>query len=179
MSRSLLSATVACAFLAFGSQSVWAASSDATSGDSPTPRSYILNIDDDGPGAKALARGDFATAAAEASSYSPHHASLSVYLTLCAANIGLGEFDKAAEPCDEAVELAGKPLTTIRNPHGHSNREGLAKAHANRGVLRALNGDLSGAQADFDKASKQRRFRDMVRHNQGIAASAQTLATSQ
>lgn len=178
MSRSLLPATVACALVFFSGQSA-GASADADTQEPPAPRGYILNIDDDGPGADALARGDFAAAAAQASAYSRHHASLSVYLTLCVANIGLGQLEAAAEPCDSAVDLAAKPLTTSRNPHGHANREGLAKAHANRGVLRALDGDLSGAQADFDKASKQRRFREMVRHNRGIAASAQTVATSQ
>lgn len=179
MSRSRLCAAAVSALIVLAGQSVHAASPHPDAAESTTPRGYILSIDDGGPGATALSRGDYAAAVAEAAPYSRHHRSLSAMLTLCAANISLGELLQAQSVCDSAVELAAKPLTTTRNPHGHANREALAKAHSNRGVLRALQGDLVGAQVDFDLASKQRRYRDVVLHNLEVAASAQALLTAQ
>jgi len=60
----------------------------------------------------------------------------SVLTTLCGAYIVAGDFGSATATCEEAVK--------------HNQRT----AYNNRGVLRALQGDLDGAKQDFVAASR-------------------------
>ena len=60
----------------------------------------------------------------------------SVLTTLCAAYIVKGELELATSTCEEAVEYDRRA------------------AYNNRGVLRAIQGDVDGAERDFAKAAR-------------------------
>lgn len=129
------------------------------------PTGYYLSIDEGSAGSDELLRGDYDAAVSAAQQAAQSARSLSAYLTLCAAYVRSNALEAAVVACDTAVELAAVPITTLRNPHGHTNREGLAKAYLNRGVLRTVLGDPQAARADFEFALQQDRELEAVRHN--------------
>lgn len=140
---------------------------------------YYLSIDEKGAGSDQLLRGDYHAAIAAAESVQHFEMSgqaLSAHLTLCVAYIRVSALDEATAACDKAVSLARRPITTLSNPHGHVNRDGLAKAHLNRGVLLAILGDLESASADFNVALRQNRQPDVVRHNMQVSSAQMTAA---
>lgn len=71
---------------------------------------------------------------------------------LCVAQTKLNDFGQAELSCDIAVQLA-----EFAAEHGHRPDldyvTELAVALSNRGVLRAMTGDLAGAEDDFRKAA--------------------------
>ena len=129
------------------------------------PAGYYLSIDEGSAGSEALLRGDYAAAIDAAQGASRAGRNLSAYLTLCAAYIRSNALESAVAACDKAVELASTPVTTLRNPYGRTNREALAKAYLNRGVLRMAQGEIEAANADFERALDQDRELEAVRHN--------------
>lgn len=129
------------------------------------PAGYYLSIDEQGAGSDDLLRGDYDAAIAAASQATHKGRDLSAYLTLCAAYVRSNALQPAIAACDTAVDLANVPITTMRNPHGHTNREGLAKAHLNRGVLRMALGKTAEARADFEFAISQDRRLEAAQHN--------------
>lgn len=134
---------------------------------------YFLSIDKKGAGSNQLLRGDYHAAIAAAESahrFDMSGQAFSAQLTLCVAYIRVSALDEAIAACDKAVSLAREPITTLRNPHGHVNRDGLAKAHLNRGVLSAILGDMESASADFNVALRQNRQSDVVRHNMQVSS---------
>ncbi len=137
---------------------------------------YHLSVDERGAGSDELLRGEYAAAIAAAQASVRIGQDLSAYLTLCAAYIRTDTLEKAVSACDNAVDLAKAPITTARNPYGHTNRDGLAKAHLDRGVLRSILGDLEAARTDFELALRQGRQPELVRHNMRLNASSLTAA---
>ena len=131
----------------------------------PPQSGFVLSVDELGPGSAALLRGDYDAAIEAAQRANRLGRSLSAELTLCAAHIGRNSLDEAVSACDRAVDSAQSQITTLRNPHGHTNRLGLAKAYSNRGILRVLRGELQAAAADFAKALRQQRHTAVVAHN--------------
>ena len=129
---------------------------------------YILSVDTNSPGIELLNSGDYDAAIIAARNTAQHSQAFSAHLVMCAARIRQARIIEAQKTCDRAIELAQQPITTLRNPHGHRNREGLAMAYANRGVLRAVSGDNDGANADFERALQQNRRTDVTIHNKRV-----------
>jgi len=150
--------------------------SPAAIADAAEPAGYYLSVDEGGPGSGELLRGDFDAAIRAARRAVRTGDGLSAYLTLCAAYIRTNALDSASTACDSAVRLAGESITTMRNPHGHTNRDGLAKAHLNRGVLFTALGELDEARSDFEIARRQDREREAVRHNLALNVSLMSAA---
>jgi Flp pilus assembly protein TadD len=150
--------------------------SPAAIADAPKPGGYYLSVDEGGPGSGELMRGDFDAAIVAAQHAVRTGHGLSAYLTLCAAYIRTNALDSARTACDSAVSLAGEPITTMRNPHGHTNRDGLAKAHLNRGVLFTALGEVAAARTDFEVARRQDREPEVVGHNLALNASLMSAA---
>ena len=73
---------------------------------------------------------------------------------LCVSFSMIGQLDRAATQCDEALKQA--EASSLPGPKRWNTRQQLATswaiAYSNRGVFRALSGDLSGAAADFQMA---------------------------
>jgi len=137
---------------------------------------YHLSVDERGTGSDELLRGEYAAAIAAVHASVRNGQDLSAYLTLCAAYIRTDALEEAVLACDKAVDLAKAPISTVRNPYGHTNRDGLAKAHLNRGVLLSILGDREGARADFEFALRQDRQSELVRHNMRLNARSLTAA---
>jgi len=86
---------------------------------------------------------------------------------LCVAYTMTKKFDQAVSACEAAVSIGkrngrygGSPI----NPYGTRD---LALAYSNRGVLRAVSGDVEGAKQDFEEATEV---------NADLAAAAENLA---
>lgn len=140
---------------------------------------YVLSIDEKSAGSDQLLSGNYDAAIAAAESvqhFETTGQALSAQQTLCVAYIRIGALRNAIAACDKAVSLARTPITTLSNPHGHVNRDGLAKAHLNRGVLFAILGNLESASADFDVALRQNRQADVVRHNMQVSSAQMAAA---
>lgn len=150
---------------------------DATPSADSVPTGYYLSIDEGSAGSDELLRGDYDAAVTAARQAAHSSRSLSAYLTLCAAYVRSNALDAAVAACDRAVELAEVPITTLRFPHGHTNREGLAKAYLNRGVLRTALGEFQAARADFEFALSQDRETAAVRHNLQLTEARMTAAS--
>ena len=73
---------------------------------------------------------------------------------LCVSLSMLGRLDRAAAQCDEAIKQAeASSLPGPKRWKGHHQlATRWAMAYSNRGVFRALSGDLSGAEEDFRMA---------------------------
>jgi Flp pilus assembly protein TadD len=91
---------------------------------------------------------------------------------LCAALSMLGEFDQAEPHCNKAIKLADKkPVPAPRSWKGRNQMTSQqALAYSNRGVLRMLSGDASGAEEDFQVA---------IERNANLNAPARNLARVQ
>jgi hypothetical protein len=106
------------------------------------------------PGGKQLEMGDYAgaieSAAPRAGAPDPL-TRLAATTNLCVAQTATGAFAAARSSCDRALELA-------RSADGaqHGLRHGTsaaARALSNRGVLRALSGDIAGSARDLRAAA--------------------------
>lgn len=82
--------------------------------------------------------------------------SFSAQTNLCVAYTKVGELDRAAGPCNMAVQIVrekrnSRPRMQRSNPHvDAADRSDLAIALSNRGVLRAARGEHQLALADFE-----------------------------
>jgi len=77
---------------------------------------------------------------------------------LCTALSMLDKFEQAKPHCDEAIKLASKSPKPA--PRSWNARNQLATqralAYSNRGVMRILSGDASGAEEDFRMAIERK-----------------------
>jgi hypothetical protein len=105
------------------------------------------------PGGKELAAHDYGAAIAAASSVGVGADSTTALVgatNLCVAYTMTKAFREAVESCDTAVTLARQidgPASRSLSPLGAT-----ARALSNRGVLRALSGDVAGAAKDLQAA---------------------------
>lgn len=87
---------------------------------------------------------------------------------LCVAYTLTGKFDQAAPACEAAISKSkqnGRQENSPLNPYDDSRD--LALAYSNRGVLRAVSGDIEGAIQDFEYAAEV---------NTDLVAAAENLA---
>lgn len=80
---------------------------------------------------------------------------------LCVAYVNIGKADRARAACERAVRRSRS-----------MPRRDQAIALSNRGVVRALNGDIDGAMLDFRSAIRLRRDLDEPRENLSRLVSA-------
>jgi hypothetical protein len=99
--------------------------------------------------------GEYAKGIASINSYGSKRAgTFAAKNNLCVAYTVTKKFDQAAPACEAAVSIGkrygrfgGSPI----NPYGSRD---LAVAYSNRGVLRAVSGDVEGAKQDFADAAE-------------------------
>jgi hypothetical protein len=127
------------------------------------------------PGGKDLAAHDYAAAIAAASEVgvgADSTTALVAATNLCVAYTMTKAFRLAVESCDAAVTLARQvdgPAARSVSPPGAT-----ARALSNRGVLRALSGDLTGAARDLQSAARsQGRSTTPERNLEYLASSPQ------
>lgn len=74
------------------------------------------------------------------------------YANLCVSLLKSGELDAALDNCERALSVAPADLTSAVLPMYHKRSQVLTHLYSNRGVVRAVSGDLSGARGDFERA---------------------------
>lgn len=116
--------------------------------------SYQMSAYWDRPGGPEVLAGDYAAAIAAASARAASTdsiANLVAATNLCVAYTMKASLDAASTACDRAVQLATAVDTVgIR---GVRVMAATSRALSNRGVLRALKGDWTGAVQDFRRAA--------------------------
>lgn len=134
---------VACCGVVTMASSLWVSAALAMTGETDgvaaAPRFQMTAVTDRALGEVVLA-GDYGTAIREleGANYRRFESSTN----LCVAYTLAGEYQKADEACAAAVELSERAAV----------RRDVAVALSNRGVLRAVSGDPSGARQDFSRA---------------------------
>jgi hypothetical protein len=117
---------------------------------------YELASYSNGPGGKEVATGDYAAAITRASlaGAADLRTRLVAATNLCVAQTASRAFAAARSSCDRAIELAHR----VDGTEQRGIRRGTsatARALSNRGVLRALSGDPTGAARDLRAASME------------------------
>jgi hypothetical protein len=118
--------------------------------------SMELSYYSDWPGGKELAAQDYtaAIAAASAVGVGTHSTTALVGATnLCVAYTMTKAFREAVESCEAAVSLARQFDGPVARTASRS--DATARALSNRGVLRALSGDVAGAAKDLQLAARR------------------------
>lgn len=128
---------------------------------------FIMSVDTNGPGTQELLVGNYEQAIQRAS-LPQYKKSLAAHLTLCSAQIGIGNYHEAQSSCDTAVKLAKSSVVTARKAQGERDREGLAKAYSNRAILNRLLQRDEAAEQDFSLALVQKRQQNTIRHNRTV-----------
>jgi len=70
----------------------------------------------------------------------------------CVSELLLHEVDAAMATCQRALSVAPADLSTTLAPSYHKRAQVLTHLYSNRGVVRALSGDVFGAREDFERA---------------------------
>lgn len=122
---------------------------------------FEMAVFSDAPQGNRILKGKYDQAITKIKTRSSSTDDLHVQTNLCVAYVKAGEIDAAEKACDEAV-LAAESLGKVRASSfvgatpAKSRARMLAIALSNRGVVRAVRGDLEAAKQDFNAALAQR-----------------------
>ncbi len=121
---------------------------------------FEMSVFTDAPQGSKILSGKYDQAITKINARSQSSDTLHVQTNLCVAYTKAGEIDAAQKACDEAV-AAAKTLRKVRNspfigePPSRVRARYLAITLSNRGVVKAVRGDLEAAKKDFDAALAQ------------------------
>lgn len=110
----------------------------------------------DFPGGREAIAGDYAGAVQAASRKADKAgvAGMIANTNLCVAFTKTREFARAEAACDKAVTLAERRrVSAPRLQYAHVTRQDISTALSNRGVFKAVSGDLLAAARDFREAA--------------------------
>ena len=128
----------------------------------PAPSAYSMAVIHDEAYGTTVMSGDYAKGISKLTSIGGKRAkSFAANNNLCVAYTMTREFDNAATACEAALtasEKYGKYADSPLYPYDISRDQ--AMAYSNRGVLRAVTGDLEGAKQDFESAAKLSKYLD-------------------
>lgn len=126
---------------------------------------YMMSIRANAPGIEYLRAGDYRRAiAASRSVLAEPGWQAAAYNNTCVAYTILQDYKRARHACGKAVKILRAAKARQRGARD-GIPAGLAMAYSNRGVLRALTGDLQKAQEDFSRAQKYATRADQYTHN--------------
>lgn len=142
-----------------------AASMQLANADTPQPSYVMTVISDEAEGQKMIA-GDYAEAiAAITTPKGRPRTSFSVNNNLCVAYTKTNDLSSAEAACADALRASRVVFNVwYESPRKRGDH---AVALSNRGVIRAISGDVDGARSDFEQARKL---------NDNLAAAADNLA---
>jgi hypothetical protein len=129
----------------------------ATLGARADERSFELRYYTNEPGGKEIAAHDYAAAIVAASGAVAIDDPLTALIgstNLCVAYTMTASFKEAARSCDAAVALARRVDPPSNRRLSTDTESATARALSNRGVLRALRGDVAAAAGDLRAAQK-------------------------
>lgn len=112
------------------------------------PSNYVMNVIDNQAQGEQMISGDYERAIeniiAQARERDNRFAESN---NLCVAYAKTNELQKAAQACDEAVQKTRLPVAI--GYYDYRRNEDHSVALSNRGVVRAVSGDIEGAREDF------------------------------
>jgi Tfp pilus assembly protein PilF len=88
----------------------------------------------------------------------------------CVSELLSHEVDAAMQSCQRALSVAPADLMTSLTPSFHKRAEVLTHLYSNRGVVRAVSGDVFGAREDFERALELDEANDNARSNLELIA---------
>lgn len=116
------------------------------------PKAYTMMVISDAARGKLVTKGKFSDAIERLMMTTMSSDDFEAHNNLCVSYTKTGDLEKAAEACDAAVasraDLTRAAERRLALTKSQIQRE-QAIALSNRGVLRAIDGDLVGAQDDF------------------------------
>ena len=122
------------------------------------PEAYEMAAIEDQAHGRIVTAGEYAEAISRLNRLAGHRRhSFAAKTNLCVAYTVTMAFDKARSACDEAVRVRDVDAKTVSRYSPMDDRvsaRDTAIAYSNRGVLRAVTGDESGARADFETAAE-------------------------
>jgi tetratricopeptide (TPR) repeat protein len=131
------------------------------------PPAYNMAVIQDDAFGMTVMEGDYKTGISKISAFSGKRAkSFAAKNNLCVAYTMTKDFDNAATACEAALTISekyGKYSDTPINPYNSSRDQ--AVAYSNRGVLRAMTGDYTGAKQDFEYATQLSKYMDAPEAN--------------
>lgn len=136
---------------------------------------HMMAIEDQAKGA-LITEQKFAEAIEKISTIRERRRSFAAHTNLCVAYVKLKRAEEARKSCEAAVAAREgtsrkKHWYPLANSGGRLFDRDRAVALSNRGVLRALTGDLDGAQADFEMSASITNSLDATRTNLAKLAS--------
>lgn len=120
------------------------------------PSVYEMSVIEDTAQGRRLTKGDYTNAIEELEAPALFdRATFAKSNNLCVAYTMTMKFDEAALACDAALEIRERvrlPAPWYASAINRTKVRDKALALSNRGVLRAVTGDVAGARADFERA---------------------------
>jgi len=134
----------------------------------PGKPGYHMSVYNDAAQGSKILAGKYKLAIEKINARTPKRDVVLVKTNLCVAYAKSGELEQAAQACDEAVLAAQEQhsaKTHLAKSLASDYERYYAIALSNRGVLKAIAGDLDAAREDFDAAMALRSRLDVIRTN--------------
>lgn len=141
-----------------------AAGAFSQAGAEELPSAYVMAVFDDRAQGQQLVSGEYEGAIAALAEGGQGNASLEVRNNLCVAYAMTKRLSKAEEACVQALRSSRKSAAFWNHSY-RRQREDRAVAYSNRGVIRAVSGDIEGAMEDFRRAVKLSGTFEPAAHN--------------
>ncbi|NNL55285.1 MAG: hypothetical protein HKP32_09050 [Woeseia sp.] len=132
------------------------------------PQAYTMMAIEDVAEGSLVTKGKFSEAIQKISEKELKFIAFEANNNLCVSYTSLGDFDNATIACEAAVATRATAKRNILRRLALSKRQFLhdkAVALSNRGVLRAVTGDLEGAREDFTNSVKLDKWLDDAKAN--------------
>lgn len=146
----------------------------------PPETSYTMMALTDSFHGRLLVSGEYDRAMRHLSASKRGSRSFATQNNRCVALTKYHRVEQALAACTAAIELrsdADDPASRYASVTDRAKRRDKAIAHSNRGVLRAIAGDIDGAREDFEKALELEPGLDEPSENLALLTSRAATAT--
>jgi tetratricopeptide (TPR) repeat protein len=129
-----------------------AASAQLAIADTPRHPAYVMTVVADQAEGERMIAGEYAEAIAQITTPKTVKQSFAVSNNLCVAYTKTNDLPSAGQACAAALRASRTSFGAWYASYG--KRVDQALALSNRGVIRAITGDVDGARSDFEQAAR-------------------------
>jgi len=126
---------------------------------------YRMTAFGDTPGFAQIMAAEYAAASAMLETPFYNTDRYARFANRCVSELLSHEVEAAMQSCQRALSAAPADLHTTLTPSFHKRAEVLTHLYSNRGVVRAVSGDVFGAREDFERALELDEANDNARSN--------------
>lgn len=126
---------------------------------------YRMTAFGDTPGFAQIMAEDYAAASAKLEAPFYDSDRYARFANRCVSELLSHQVEAAMQSCQRALSVAPADLNTTLAPSLHKRAEVLTHLYSNRGVVRAVSGDVFGAREDFERALELDEANDNARSN--------------